>query len=151
MSAVRGLGGEGGLPGLGSMGLMGVMRSGLCGGLGEDEFDEFLRVDLGGQFGAAAGEGLLEQVADGEDAAGRPGGGGLDGGEHEENPSFPRAVLGDAAEEAVIVGFVLDEVATEVEDADAEQAGVDEEEDTRVGACVAYNDHQREQDEESSI
>ena len=37
--------------------------------LGEYEFYEFLGINLGGEFGAAARQGLVEQVADGEDPA----------------------------------------------------------------------------------
>src|SRR4051794_16462269 len=50
-------------------------------GLGEDELDELLGVDLGGEFGPAEGEGLVEEVADGEDAAGGPDGRLFDAGE----------------------------------------------------------------------
>jgi len=111
-------------------------------GLGEDEFDEFLGVDLGGQFGSAEGQGFVEKVADGEDPAGGPDGGFFDAGEEEEDPGFPLAPLSDAAEEAVVFGFVLDKVPAEVEDGDAQEAGVDEEEDIEdaSGSAVAIGE-----------
>lgn len=48
-------------------------------------------------------------------------GGAFDGGEHVEHPVFPGVVLSDGLEKAVVVGLGADDMATEVEDGDAEQ------------------------------
>jgi hypothetical protein len=82
-------------------------------GLAEDQIAQFTRVGRL-RFAAHALSGAVDEVANGADFCGCPNGRLFDRRQHVQNPSFPCLSYGDSAQQAIIVGLVVDEVAAEI-------------------------------------